>query len=287
MPIAVLDQPPAIGSYGRVLRRYDLDPSTARRRFVSYSVHLISLRCELGGRIAFTLFFPDNHKGAAAAHRATRLGWTDETLAWSAENEVRAARTPPRRKPAAPEAAPAPEPTLDDESAEAIQVRVKAMSWDDLGAVVIDEKIRVRRTRRSMEKAVVRRLQSNALAAKLLHDPAVDALADELLGPDDGPAPEYTATRTEREDVDDGSAVDLPVIDTDIDTDTDTDTDEASMDPTETARNVPPKTSAVEHGVRNLAWSALREKAKELGVPASGQRAAMEDKVIAKLSKSE
>lgn len=73
--------PPNPDAYGRVLRRYDRD-ARLPIRFAGYDVNLTSRPVEAHGRVAPTLFFPKGKE--AAAHRATRLGWKDETESFRA-----------------------------------------------------------------------------------------------------------------------------------------------------------------------------------------------------------
>lgn len=69
-------------TYERVLRRYDRDPRHAHQiRYVGYDVSLRAVAAELDGVTAPTLFFPRGK--SAAVHRATRVGWVDETEKWN------------------------------------------------------------------------------------------------------------------------------------------------------------------------------------------------------------
>lgn len=66
--------------YGRVLRRYDRAP-TVSLRYCGYDVSLKSSPHELEGKVALTIFFPPGKD--AAADRARKLGWVDETEKWN------------------------------------------------------------------------------------------------------------------------------------------------------------------------------------------------------------
>lgn len=81
MPLVVAKPPPDPGTYGRVLRRYDRDASLPIR-FSGYDVSVTAKPIEAHGRVAPTLFFPKGKD--ASAHRATRLGWKDETESFAA-----------------------------------------------------------------------------------------------------------------------------------------------------------------------------------------------------------
>lgn len=107
MPLVVPAKPPDPASYGRVLRRYDRDPGLPIR-FSGYDVSIVSKPIEAHGRVAPTLFFPKGKE--AAAQRATRLGWRDETESFAAH--VRGEPDPLGVRPAPPEtrAPQAPEP---------------------------------------------------------------------------------------------------------------------------------------------------------------------------------
>jgi hypothetical protein len=139
----VLDTPPPVGSFGRVLRRYDRDPAGAPPRFASYSTHIKSKRIVLDGRCAFTLFFPKTSAGNAAAHRATRLGWKDETEAYMAsindENNAPIARNVPMQPGA-------------------VEHAVKGMTWNALRTEAKAHGINAKAPRGVIEKAVIAKL---------------------------------------------------------------------------------------------------------------------------------
>jgi hypothetical protein len=97
MPTIRPVEPPAPGTYGRVLRRYDRDPML-QIRFSAYDANIKAKPVEMFGRVAATLFFPPGRD--AAALRATKVGWVDETDAWTAH--VAGLPAPSRVKPSAP-----------------------------------------------------------------------------------------------------------------------------------------------------------------------------------------
>lgn len=126
MPLVVPAKPPE--KYGRVLRRYDRDAALPIR-FTGYDTSVVSQPIEMHGRVAPTLFFPPGRE--AAAHRATRLGWRDETEAFGAH--VRG-EPDPRVRPAPP--APTPEPTAEETRPPAPglgAVRAPALTGPDTG----------------------------------------------------------------------------------------------------------------------------------------------------------
>lgn len=73
--------PPAPETYGRVFRRYDR-AAWMPLRFVGYDVSLAAAPVDMFGVVACTLFFPPGKN--AAADRALRYGWKDETARWRA-----------------------------------------------------------------------------------------------------------------------------------------------------------------------------------------------------------
>lgn len=111
-PVVPVD-PPDRSTWSRVLRRYDRDPRLPWR-VTSYDVNVEAQPVSLNGRIAPTIFVP--HGREAAAHRATRLGWIDETEAWDRAMSQ-----------SAPVEA-APEPLVGD----ALREHLQGMRWHTL-----------------------------------------------------------------------------------------------------------------------------------------------------------
>jgi hypothetical protein len=78
---AIMDAPPAPGTYRYVVRRFDRDAANADAQpiaFASYEEATDSRAIELGGEVAHTLFL----QGEAAHHRALCTGWLDCTEQW-------------------------------------------------------------------------------------------------------------------------------------------------------------------------------------------------------------
>lgn len=75
----------------RILRRYDRDLRIPQQ-FVGYDCVVKARVVELGGKKAHTLFFPEGKE--AAAHRASRVGWIDETAALTGPAPAQATKPP-------------------------------------------------------------------------------------------------------------------------------------------------------------------------------------------------
>lgn len=108
MPRLRLADPPEPGTYGRVLRRYDRDPML-QIRLSAYDANVKSRPIEMFGVAAPTLFMPPGKN--AAADRALKIGWKDETEAWAAHL---AGEPDPRAKPAAPSPGKVEDPPVEE-----------------------------------------------------------------------------------------------------------------------------------------------------------------------------
>ena len=124
MPVAVrpVEAPPR-DTYGRALRRYDRDPRLPWR-FATYAVNLVAKPVNVNGVVAPTLFFPATTQGAAAAQRAQKMGWKDETEALHAHEAAVAAHVP----------AP-PAPPMRKLTGEALLEHLRAMDYNAMRAI--------------------------------------------------------------------------------------------------------------------------------------------------------
>lgn len=105
--------PPDRSTWTRVLRRYDRDPRLPWR-LASYDLNVEARPVEMHGTVAPTVFVPPGRE--EAARRATRLGWRDETEAFSAWLD----RDVPQPEPVVPLAG------------EALRERLDRMQWGHL-----------------------------------------------------------------------------------------------------------------------------------------------------------
>lgn len=104
--------PPDRSTWTRVLRRYDRDPRLPWR-LASYDLNVQARPVEMNGTVAPTVFVPPGRE--EAARRATRLGWRDETEAFSAWLDRELVREP--------------EPVAGPVSGDALRQRLDGLTW--------------------------------------------------------------------------------------------------------------------------------------------------------------
>jgi len=86
--------------------------------YTGYDVALRAVAADLDGEVAPTLFFPKGKN--AAAHRATRLGWTDVTERW---NEQIGRKL---------------QPTYASDKLDEYKVKIQKLGWHDLRSHAVD-----------------------------------------------------------------------------------------------------------------------------------------------------